>query len=313
MTHQMTAKRSNGPELPDLVELQALVAVVNAGSVSGGARDLSQPRATISRRIARLEERMGMRLMHRTTRQLELTKAGEELFEHARGIIAAVDAATEALHVKDPKPRGLLRVSVPPMHGGTMREMLLAFMATWPQVRLELVSTTVHEDLLTKQIDVAFRASSALSPHLIARPLMSGAQFLVASPSYLSKAGTPESPEALASHRCLVGFAKGEQAVSQWPLKEGGRVRVKAHIATNDLPLLLKAAIAGEGIALLPDFYVGEFVEAGTLVPVLSDAIGIKSQVALVFQERHLMRPVVRAFVDHVVQWSKDVGLFEPR
>jgi len=308
----MTATRSNEVELPDLHELQALVSVVDAGSVSGGARDLGQPRATISRRLARLEERVGMRLLHRTTRRLALTAAGEELFEHARGIIAAVDAATEALHVQDPKPRGLLRVSVPPMHGGTVREMLLAFVGSWPDVDLELISTTVHEDLLVRHIDVAFRASATFAPGLIARKLVDGEMRVVASPGYLEKAGVPATPDALTSHRCLVGFARGERAVTHWPLLGGGQARIAAHIASNDLPLLLRAALAGEGLALLPDVFITESLASGALVPVLADRVGVHSQVALVFQERQLMRPVVRAFVDHAVKWSNDIGLFEP-
>ncbi len=298
-----------GPDLPDLYELQALVAVVDAGSVSAGARDLNQPRATISRRLARLEERLGVRLLHRTTRRLALTGAGEDLFGHARGILSAVEVATRGLQQQNRAPSGLLRLSVPPITDARFREMLIAFVKTWPEVQLEVISTTVHQDLLTSHIDVALRAGTDLDAGLIARRVSETAVLGVASAKYLAKHGTPKTTSALVDHRCLVGFSRGERAHTHWPLLDGGRVRVTPHIASNDLSLLSAAVRADEGIALLPELFVSAGITSGELVPVLPDVLGASSQVALVFAERHLMRPVVRAFVDHAVDWWHAGGL----
>lgn len=253
-----------------------------------------------------------MRLLHRTTRRLALTAAGEELFGHARGILSAVDAAARALHVTDAEPRGLLRISVPPIADARFHAMLIAFIKAWPQMQLEVVSTTVHQDLLASNIDVALRAGTKIDPALIARKVSENVLRAVASTDYVAKHGLPKSTDELVAHRCLVGFSRGERAHTHWPLLAGGQVRVSPHIASNDLPLLLAAVQADEGIALLPDVFATAGLERGSLVPVLPGLLGARSHIAPVFPERHLMRPVVRAFVDHAAAWWREQGGFIP-
>ena len=292
--------------LPETSELQALVAVVHAGSVSGAAKELALPRATVSRRLARLEEKVGTRLVRRTTRQLRLTDAGEELFGHARGIVGSVETATRAIAYEDDTPRGLLRISVPPIGQRSFRDMLLAFSSTYPDVQLEVISTTRHQDLVADNIDVAWRAGPTLDPSLIAKRLSTSELRAVATPAYLEQHGTPSSVDDLADHACLVGFERGERAATSWPLQDGGTVRIRARLASNSLELLLDAVIAGHGIALLPWRFFQPQLDEGTLVPVLPGVLGTTSLVSLVFAERHLMRPAVRAFIDHAAAWWQD-------
>lgn len=292
--------------LPDTAELQALVAVVDAGSLSGGARELDVPRATLSRRLSRLEEALGVRLIHRSTRSLRLSPAGEELYSHARGILSALRDASDAVQPQDAEPRGLLRVSVPPLNSFAFRQMLLAFVQAYPQVQLEVIATTAHQDLQRDQIDVAWRAGPSLDPGLIARKLMDTGGRAFASPDYLARFGMPQSPEALSAHRCIVGFHRGERPRTTWPLLDGGSVRVTPALACNDLVLTIEATLAGIGIGLLPEALAERAVAEGRLQPVLPEHLGGSSSVSLVFAERQLMKPALRAFLDHAVAWSTE-------
>lgn len=292
------------PDPPETSELAAFVAVAAAGSVSAGALELRVPRATISRRLARLEERLGARLMHRTTRQLRLTEAGEELFGHARAILQTVDAAVQAVHPEDSLPRGLLRVSLPPSDNLRVAGMLIDFAERFPKVELEVMTTTLHEDLVARNIDVALRAGRNLDPGLMARQLAVADVLAVASPRYLASAGHPADAGELAGRQCLVGFARGERPATHWPLRDGGQVRVGGRIISNDLALLTAAALRGLGIALLPRVVCQAALDAGALTPVLPGVVGATSVIALVYPDRRLLKPATRAFIEHAVAWS---------
>jgi DNA-binding transcriptional LysR family regulator len=291
----------------ETAELQAFVRVVDAGSLSAAAAELAVPRATVGRRLARLEERLGARLLHRTTRRLTVTAAGEELYGRARSILADVEAATLALRVSD-EPRGLLRVSVPPVSERWFRELILSFLARYPAVELELLSSTRIEDLLGRDIDLAWRAATDLDPGLVARQLMVSDRLAVASPAYLARAGTPARTEDLAHHTCLLGFTGDDRPATHWPLRDGGRVRVHGRLVTNDLALLGAAAEEGLGIALVPRPVVRGALAGGRLVPVLEDVLGATTRVALVYPERRLLKPAARALIDHAVAWTEARG-----
>jgi len=176
-------------------------------------------------------------------------------------------------------PRGLLRVSVPPIQDGSFRAMLLEFVKTWPEVDLEVISTTLHQDLLNGHIDVAIRAGSTIDQGLIARRFAESMMYALASPDYLERAGSPKNAGELIDHQCIVGFTRGERPQTHWPLLAGGQVRVASHISSNDLTLLMAAAIEGQGIAFLPDAFVAEAFAAGTLVRVLPESVGALTQV----------------------------------
>jgi DNA-binding transcriptional LysR family regulator len=294
-------------DLAETSELLAFVRTVETGSVSRAARELGLPRPTVSRRLARLEERLDARLLRRSTRRLALTDAGHELFRHARAVVTAVKDAEAAVRRADGEIRGLLRVSVPPSSDDRFSSMLLAFLAKYPGVRLEVSFTTQHVDLVASGYDVAIRAGTELDPGLVARHLARAEVFAVASPAYLARAGTPTAPEDLSAHACLVGFVRGERPQTYWPLLSGGHVRVEGRVATNDLALLRRAALAGMGIALLPGLAVDDDLQSGALVRVLPGIVGSTSRIAVVYPERQFLPPVVRAFVDFVAASAADL------
>ena len=295
-----------------LPDLDILVAVLETGSLTAAATSLEMPRATLTRRLQQLEEEMGTRLVHRSTRRLVPTEAGEALYGHARSIVAAVQAAQDAVRAQDDVPRGLLRVSVP----GTQPEiqrMLTAFLVAHPEVQLELLSTTRHVDLVADHVDVALRAGQLTGSGLVSRRLARIRTVAVASPAWLAAHGAPASPEALADLPCLVDFERGEHPRTHWPLWSGGQVPIRARLASNDLLLLSHAAVEGLGVALLPDQFIARELANGELVAILTDEVGTEGGAWLVFAERRLMLPRVRAFIDHVVAWSEKTPLLTVR
>ena len=289
-------------------ELLAFAKTIEAKSLSRAAIELGVPRATISRRLARLEQRLDARLLRRTTRSLALTDAGEALYRHARIVLDAVAHAEASVRRTDDVVRGDLRVSVPPIMPASFYALVCDFAKRYPELRLHMHFSTQHVDLRRGDYDVALRASTELEPGLIARTLARARVVAVASPAYVAEHGTPRSERDLREHRCLMGFTRGEFPQTHWPLRGGGKVHVEGSLFSNEITLLCEAALHGLGIAFLPWIMVGDLVESGALVHVLEGVVETESRVAAVYLEREFVPPQVRAFVDAVAGWAV-VGL----
>ncbi|MFO0615625.1 MAG: LysR family transcriptional regulator [Polyangiaceae bacterium] len=233
-------------------ELQAFVKTVDERSLTRAAATLGAPRATLSRRLARLEERLGVRLLRRTTRSLALTDAGESFLRSARIALEALAGAEESVRREDGAIRGNLRVSAPPISAPAFHQFICDFADAHPEVRLEVHTSSRVVDLKRDGYDVAIRAGSELEPGLVARVLSRDPIRAVASPSYLASRGTPRAVKELRDHRLLLGFARGELPQSHWPRVGGGQIHVQGVFASNDIGLLAEAAVRGMGIALLP-------------------------------------------------------------
>lgn len=288
----------------ETAELLAFARTVDARSLSRAAIELGVPRATVSRRLARLEERLGARLLRRTTRSLALTDAGEALYRHAQIVLDAVRHAEASVRRVDDAVRGDLRVSVPPVMPPSFHDLICEFSARYPDVRLQVHFSSRAVDLLRDGYDVALRASTDLEPGLIARRLSEVKLVAVASPAYLAAHGTPASRRDLSRHRCLMNLGRGELPQTQWPFGKGHKISVTGALFSNDLGLLRDAAVRGLGIALLPMPFVHALLEDGALVHVLPGELEAESQVAVVYPERELVPPQVRAFVDILVAWA---------
>ena len=288
-------------------ELLAFCTVVDGKSLSRAAADLRIPRATLSRRLARLEERLGVRLVRRTTRSLTLTDAGEALYRHARLVLEAVAQAEASVRAPSDAMRGELRISVPPAMPPSFGQLVCELAKQYPELRVHVQYTSRHVDLVRDGYDVAIRASNApLEPGLVARTLSRMPLVAVASPDYLREHGTPRSKRELSKHRCLMGFARGELPETHWPVGRG-RMHVEGSFFSNELLLLGQAAAAGLGIALLPEPIARAAIEAGELVQVLPGVLGAEARLSVVYAERELVPPQVRAFVDAVVAWAPSV------
>jgi DNA-binding transcriptional LysR family regulator len=287
-------------------ELLAFAKTVEAKSLSRAALELCVPRATISRRLARLEERLGARMLRRTTRSLVLTDAGEALYRHARIVLDAVARAEACIRRTDNAIRGDLRVSVPPISDPTFHQMICEFSKRHPDVRVHVHFGSQHVDLLRDGYDVALRATRSVDmmPGLVMRTLQRMALVAVASPSYLTEKGVPRTKRDLRRHRCLLGFAGGDLPQTQWPLLGGGKVSVEGAFFTSEVALLSEAALSGMGIAVLPAVLVRHHIASGALVHVLPDVVGGQVQIGVVYPEREFIPPQVRAFIDAVVAWA---------
>ena len=272
---------------------------MQSGSISEAARIMGVPRATLSRRMAGLEADLGVRLILRRTTKLALTHAGEELLRRAQRIVADADEAWDAVRRLDDTPRGLLRVS---LTGSHFSKLFTEFLSEFPEVRLEVQSTTQHVDLLSEGVDVAMRIGPVQDQNLIARRLHTDRLVVVASPEYLAQSGTLKRAADLSKHTCIMGFSGGWTPNTTWPLWKGGTVSVSGRLSGNDIGLVRAAAIEGLGCALIASAIVAEDIEAGRLVPVLLDQVGAELPISLVFADREFIDPKVREFVDRAVQ-----------
>ncbi|HLV66220.1 MAG TPA: LysR family transcriptional regulator [Polyangiaceae bacterium] len=298
------------PDPVETAELLAFVKTVEARSVSRAALELGLPRATIGRRLARLEERLGVRLLQRSTRTLSLTDAGKIFHGSARLALDAVEQADDSVRREEGVVRGPLRVSLPPMTDEALLGVLCEFAKRYPAVDLQLHFSTEFVDLRGGGFHLALRAGGALEPGLVARTLVRVPILAVAAPEYLRAHGTPKSARDLRHHRCLLGFTRGVVPESHWPLLRGGKLHVEGSFVSNSLPMLVRAALVGLGITLVPLPLVAGALEQGRLVHVLPTVVGGEARLSVVYAERELTPPQVRAFIDFLVEWAPE---FLPR
>jgi DNA-binding transcriptional LysR family regulator len=291
----------------ETAELLAFARTVEAQSLTRAAAELGLPRATVGRRLQRMERRLGVRLLRRTTRRLALTDAGQQLYQHARSILDAVREAERSVARKDDRVRGRLRVSVPPIMPGTFGIVVSNLLAKYPDLRLDVHVSTRHVDLHAEGYDAALRAGGApTGSGLVIRTLRRQSLIAVAAPSYLNKRGRPQTLRDLAEHDCLMGYARGELPQTHWPLLRGGSVHVDGILSCNDLLVLFEATRRGRGISMLPSLVIDKTLERGELEHVLPRVLGARSQLDLVYPERELMSPALRVFLDALIAWARD-------
>jgi DNA-binding transcriptional LysR family regulator len=287
-------------QMLETAELEVFATIVAKSSLSRAATELRMPRATLSRKLAALEQRLGVRLLQRTTRSLRLTDAGTEFLRHAELVLAAARAAEASLKRPTTKLSGPVRVSMPPMTSSALPELLAGFARQHPEVALELHVANRRVDLRREGYDAAIRATGALEPGLVARTLSRVRLVGVASPAYLAAHGPPGSVKELSQHRILMGFDRDERAQTHW-IVAGRRLKLSGALFSNDPHLVLRFALRGLGIAYLPATLVATPLARGELVLVLPQALRLEGAISIVHAEKKLMPPQVRAFVDYVI------------
>lgn len=288
---------------------EAFVSSAEAGSISEAARKLGVPRATVSRRLGRLEEELGVRLIQRSTRDMTLTRAGHRAYHQLRALLSQAEATEAVIRQADNTPRGLLRVSTPPGPGAELAQFFARLLHDYPEIELEVLSTTRHVDLIGEGFDLALRAGESKDPRLYVRRLLTSQRRLVAAPAYLAARGRPEEPEQLKQHSCLVGFEGGVHKATRWPLQGGGWLQVQGRVMSNDMSLLLEGALAGLGLAMLPMRLAARHVQEGRLEVVLGESLGDSTHFCAVYPEREYIDPKVRVCIDRLVELVKDDAL----
>jgi DNA-binding transcriptional LysR family regulator len=296
----------------DVGALIAFVAVIDTGSFSGAAQRLGQTPSGVSRTIARLEQQLGMTLIHRTTRRLDLTEEGGWLLGRARRILAELEETERQAALARARPAGLVRVNAAtPALDHLIAPLLADFLDAYPQVQLELTSGETIIDLIEEKADVALRIGQLPDSTLNARRLGSSRVRVLAAPAYLARHGTPARVEDLARHRQL-GFV-APASLNTWPLRLGPDEgwRCAPHVTATSGETIRHLALEGAGIASLSDFLTRADVAAGRLVPLLEDAALPWTQpVWAVFYKQGALAPRVKALVDFLA--ARLAGMLEP-
>ncbi|MGY2047292.1 LysR family transcriptional regulator [Methylobacterium sp. JK268] len=291
-------------------EMAAFVAVIAAGSFAGAARRLGLTPSAVSRIVARLEARLGVRLILRTTRSLHLTAEGETYGRAARRILADLDDTEQAL-ADQGRPRGRVRVSAATAHGRlVVVPILAAFAALHPGIVVEIELSDELADVLGGRVDLAVRFGPLADSPLTARRLGETGRTVVASPAYLARAGTPRVPADLAVHNCLdFSFRRIEPG---WPFREDGRdhvLPVQGSLRANNGETLVQLALAGVGITRVGNFHITEELAAGRLVPLLETFNpGDREAIHAVFVGGAAMPARLRVLVDFLVARMRATG-----
>ncbi|HEY4239843.1 MAG TPA: LysR family transcriptional regulator [Kofleriaceae bacterium] len=288
----------------DLNDIVVFTKVVETRSFTGAAEQLGLPKSTVSRKLAQLEERLGVRLVQRTTRKLALTDIGQAYYERCARIVADVNAAETLVTDMQSTPRGRLRCTGPiDLSSRYLGAIIADFLSTHPDINVELDATDRVVDLIEEGFDVAIRIGPLPESTLIARRLCSITTVLCASPAYLAKRGTPHAVDDLEEHDRIL-FAPAAR-VQSWTLVNGtdtyefGR---PARFAANNINAVRDAAIAGAGIASLTDFMIETDCSASRLVRVLPEWTGQPIDVHAVYPARQNIPPRLGRFLDHLQQ-----------
>src|SRR5262245_36686415 len=261
-----TIRRYSEPQVR-IEDMRLFASVADAKSFTGAARRLGMPKQTISRRIAELERALGVDLMHRTTRRLQLTDSGAAYAERCAEIVRLAAEANRSLSDVNEVPHGTLRVTADPVFGEAfLRDLVVDYAKAWPEVRVDVVLTRRRVDLLEEGFDVAFRIGQVDDPALSGVSLGPARVRYCASPEYIARRGAPVTPDDLGRHDCIVVTSDG--APARWPFrgaKGPAMVPVSGRLTLSSFAMARVAALGGLGIALFPEFACADDLRGGRL------------------------------------------------
>jgi DNA-binding transcriptional LysR family regulator len=295
--------------------MRVFVAVVDLGSQSAAADHLDLSRPVVSRYLAELEDWVGARLMHRTTRKLSLTAAGSETLPRCRQMLELCSDMQAAVSEPDEAPRGLLRLSVSTSFGqAQLADAIAEYVKRYPLVSIDMQMLDRTVNLVDERIDLAIRTSFELDPNLIARRLTLCRSVICASPAYLLEHPQPRRVQDLARHNCLTHSYFGK---SLWHFVEDGEpvsVPVQGNISANEASTLLRVTLAGAGVSRLPSYQAGDYIRSGELIRLLPAAEPQQMNIYAVYASRKHMPSALRSLLDFLVlrfpeepEW--DIGL----
>ena len=295
--------------------MRLFLSVVQIGSLSGAGRQSGLSPASVSRQITALEDDLGVRLLNRTTRRLSLTEAGKSYLERAERLLQDIDEMRDAVSQLSVRPRGTLRIqsriSLGTQH---VAPLIPAFLAQYPDLKIDLWLTDTDLDLSEHGIDLAIRTGNLADSTLIGRRLASSPRVVCASPEYWAEHGSPTTPEALMDHNCLTYRFEFGTAAALWQFRNvEGRstnLQVAGNFQTNNGQALRLATLSGLGVALLPAWSVKDHLMTGTLERVLSDyettVSDLDTGIYAVYLSRRNLSVKIRLFIDHLgTEFSK--------
>ena len=286
-----------------LKAMQVFGEVADRGRLSAAAVHLDMSRAMVSRYLAEMEQWVGVRLLHRTTRRLSLTPAGAETLPRCRQMLDMVGDLRNAVSTPEDTPRGLLRMTTSMSFGSRhLARVVTDYVKLHPGTSVDLMLVERAVNLVEERVDLAVRVTNDLDPYLIARKLAVGRSVVCASPEYLGREGEPARVEDLSLRNCLTHSYFGK---SLWRFERDGMpvdVPVSGNISANEVSVLLQAALEGAGIALLPTYYAADYVSQGRLKAILPQARPQELGIYGVYASRRQMPLILRSMLDFLVE-----------
>ncbi len=279
--------------------------IVEMGGLSTASRQLGLPKSTLSRRLSKLEDDFGARLLIRRGRTFELTDSGHLLYKEARDMTQLITDAKERLAQSTQREDGTVLMTIPKAPAGEfMGAWLSAFIQQHPHIRIELNVNDHMVNLFEKGYDLALRVGPLADSTLLARKLGQSERILVASNDYIKQHGQPKSLTELSQHHCI-GFSEQQNGKELWQLTSGNksdRIKFIPVLRSNDMTTTLRTAQAGAGIALIPAFVCRQSIQAGSLQQILSQWHGPIAEFYLVYPEKELMPKRVRLLIDFLIK-----------
>lgn len=290
--------------MDQLGAMRAFVRVVQIGSFSAAAREQNTSQATISKKVAALEAKLGGKLLTRSSRDLSLTEAGAEYYEKCVAIIGELDEAEARVRSQVASPQGVIRIAAPVVFGRLFIAPVLAeFLSHYPEIKVDLALSDKHVDLIAEGIDVAVRARKLEDSSLVARHLFDNPMLLVAAPEYLDQQGEPKEPAELKRHNCLVYSML--KTVNIWHFDhddEDISVPVAGNCQCDNGDVILQLVLDGAGLAQLPVWMVAEHLKSGRLKQVMPDYVAKPLPFNAIYPQSRYVPLKVRCFVDFMKQ-----------
>lgn len=298
-------KFTNGAMIDHASEMAAFVRVVEANGFSAAAPALGLTPSAVSKLVTRLETRLGVRLLQRTTRALHLTQEGEIFYASARRIVSEIDALENQIAGQSSTPSGVLRVTTSlAFSTHQLAPVLSEFLARHPLVQFELLPTDRVIDMVEEGIDVAIRIGRLADTSFMARKIGEDKRLICAAPSYLARHGTPQRPEDLARHNCLV--SRDRTHLNRWPFKIDGQmveIEVGGRVAVTEGETQMQLALQGIGIVRVTRLTLAQAIRDGALLPVLGDFSADEAvPIHAVYPHRRHLASKVPAFVNFLIE-----------
>ncbi|MCR9366331.1 LysR family transcriptional regulator [Vibrio antiquarius] len=277
--------------------------LIEQGSFSAAARHMSLTKSVVSKRIAKLEQELGVQLLYRTTRTLTLTEAGRAFFTHAKAVYQAVATAEESIVGLGKNLSGNIKVSVPTISGELiLPQVINEFNQKYPDINIDMDLDNRFVDIVNERFDLAIRTGVLPDSSLIARKLVDANWIVCASPQYLAKHGIPKQPQALDKHNCLV-YSYQETGAREWAFKEGDEVyqiTVDGNLCTNNSSVLRNVALLGQGIIYVPHVLVYEDLKQGRLIQLFKDETAKCLGIYAVYPYTRQQPEKIKIFIDHL-------------
>ncbi|MFZ6743683.1 LysR family transcriptional regulator [Undibacterium sp. JH2W] len=285
-----------------LIELSAFTQAAELRSYVAAGRVLGVSASAIGKSVMRLEDKLGVRLLHRSTRHISLTAEGELFYDRCLRILSEIEDAQAEVISMSSTPRGKLRVSLPVVAYRMLQPILPAFAARYPEVKLDLDFNDKLIDIIDEGMDVAIRSGDLTDSRLTARTLGSFRFHIVGSPAYFARHGLPLSPGDLQQHQCLHYKFPTTGKLQEWQITESDKRpwQVPADLICNNIEALIMSASLGLGLAYLPDFVVREQIKKADLQIVLNDYTQVQGVFSLLWPSSRYQSPKLRVFVDFV-------------